>query len=377
MLDQFSATVEKIYSAASGELSFRDALLEIENLTGSTGAVIDLVPISPTIRPATLSGSFSEENCLEYSRDYQAICPRIRHAISHPDIPIHYDYAFINEGEMNRDPVYDWFGKHGLRYYLGSPVAKTDNYLAFVSLQRTRRQGHVEARDIKLFDALRPHLCRAINLAEQLGTLKSFDRFSASVLEALPQGVFALDRKGMVRFTNDRAARILSANDGIALESGHLKTASTSDQLRLDRLVADAASPAPVPSTSSGWIRVARRSGRLPYAVFIAPLATSDEEFLGGGCRVLVLVHDLSECRAADCDMLVSMFDLTQTEARLAAALSSGHSMESAASLLRIQLTTARSHLKSIFRKTGVGRQQDLIRLLTSMSSMSPPSPFG
>jgi DNA-binding CsgD family transcriptional regulator len=32
-----------------------------------------------------------------------------------------------------------------------------------------------------------------------------------------------------------------------------------------------------------------------------------------------------------------------------------------------VQVTTARSQLKSVFRKVGVNRQQDLVRLLASL----------
>jgi DNA-binding NarL/FixJ family response regulator len=39
-----------------------------------------------------------------------------------------------------------------------------------------------------------------------------------------------------------------------------------------------------------------------------------------------------------------------------------------AAASLRISTGTARNHLKSIFRKTGVRRQSDLVRLLLTTS---------
>jgi DNA-binding CsgD family transcriptional regulator len=62
---------------------------------------------------------------------------------------------------------------------------------------------------------------------------------------------------------------------------------------------------------------------------------------------------------------------LTNAEARLASALSVGHSLESASALLGIRTATARTELKAVFHKTGVSRQQDLVRLLTSLSSIS------
>jgi DNA-binding CsgD family transcriptional regulator len=65
--------------------------------------------------------------------------------------------------------------------------------------------------------------------------------------------------------------------------------------------------------------------------------------------------------------MLGGVYGLTEAEARLASALSAGHSIESAAANLGVQVTTARSQLKSVFRKVGVNRQQDLTRILASL----------
>ena len=70
--------------------------------------------------------------------------------------------------------------------------------------------------------------------------------------------------------------------------------------------------------------------------------------------------------------MLASLYGLTETEARLASALSGGHSLESAAALLRHRPSTARAHLKAVFRKVGVNRQQDLVRMLATLSAAAP-----
>jgi len=47
--------------------------------------------------------------------------------------------------------------------------------------------------------------------------------------------------------------------------------------------------------------------------------------------------------------------------------LAAGFELVSAAERLRMSSTTARFHLKSIFRKTGLNRQVDLVRLLLSL----------
>lgn len=368
MLEQFSATIDKIYAAAAGSVAWDDALVTLENLTGSAGAVIDLIPKSNGVAPKTLAGSFSEENCAEYARDYQAICPRIRHAIDHPEQETQFDYLFMTEAEMDRDPVYDWFGKHGLRYYLGGIIAETPNYLVVSSIQRTRRQGHVGQADLDLFALLRPHIARAVTLADQLGTLRSYRSFGSAMLEAMPQAVFALDSAGSILFANLAARHLLAGGDGLRIEGRRLRTAVPAEQSRLDAMIRGATDP--LGPAEQGWARVSRRSGGPPFPLFVAPLRVADDTLTSAGAKALVLVHDTFEQRCASVGMLTSVYGLTETEARLASALSGGHSLESAGALLHMRPATARTHLKAVFRKMGVCRQQDLIRMLAPASMM-------
>ncbi len=86
---------------------------------------------------------------------------------------------------------------------------------------------------------------------------------------------------------------------------------------------------------------------------------------------MLVVIHDLMKLRSIDPQMLIRLYGLTDTEARLASAIAAAHSLESAAACLHMQVATARSHLKAVFAKVGVHRQQDLVRLLTSLSTIS------
>jgi DNA-binding CsgD family transcriptional regulator len=61
---------------------------------------------------------------------------------------------------------------------------------------------------------------------------------------------------------------------------------------------------------------------------------------------------------------LAALYGLTPAEARLAAKLAALRSVEQAADDLFIAVHTARSHLKSIFAKTGTQSQSGLLMLL-------------
>jgi len=363
------ATIESIYAAAAGERSWQDALHSIEELTGSAGAVIGFVPHGPGYLPFNIAGRFTAEQCATYSENYQSICRRTRYMIDHPTDEVVYDSLLITEQEINRDPVYDWFGQHGLRYFVGAALPSTLSHFVVFTLQRSAEQGHVQVDDLRLFGEVKAHLGRAVTLAERLGTLRRFERFSATLLEALPQALFALDASGQIRFANAAATDLVRACDGLSIVSGRLQATLAGEQSALDTLIVESAMQ--TTRTASGWTRISRANGKPPYAALVAPLRVDENELASAAVRVMVVVHDLARRLTVDPQMLAKIYALTDTEARLASAIAGGHGLESASILLGMQIATARSHLKSIFAKLDVNRQQDMVRLITILAAMN------
>jgi len=63
-------------------------------------------------------------------------------------------------------------------------------------------------------------------------------------------------------------------------------------------------------------------------------------------------------------DALCDLYELTRAEARLAAALANGQSLDDVAERFDVSLHTVRSQLKACFRKTGASRQAELVKLV-------------
>ena len=150
MLERFSSTIDKLYAAATDARCWPGALASIEDLTASAGAVVGFIPKAEGGCGFNLAGRFTDEQCAIYSSTYQPICRRTRYMIEHPELDVTYDSLLISEREMDTDPVYDWFGRHDLRYFVGTSLPETREYRVVCSLQRSRSQGHVQAPDIDL-----------------------------------------------------------------------------------------------------------------------------------------------------------------------------------------------------------------------------------
>lgn len=375
MLDAFNAVIEQIYSAAAGSARWDEALHAIEDLTGSAGAVVHLIdrhnPADSTmLLSRRIQNHYDAADLEEWARDLMPLCPRLAAGVAHPDAPIVFDYMIMTEAEMDRDPVYDWYRRHGLRYFVGSPLGESQRYKLMWSLQRTPAQGHIEQCDAERFAMIKPHVERAMKLSEELGTLRSYQRFSAAMIDALPQAIFALNRSGRLLFANCAGQSLLARADGVVDVDGHLKVSFAPEQRAIDDLIRRANDP--LGRVSAGWTRISKPSGGLPLAVFVSPLVVSEDALLADQAKVLVVAYDTGNMHSVDLPMLKSVYGLTDTESRLSVALCQGHSLESAACEMAITPATARTHLKAIFSKLGVHRQQDLTRLLAFLSTIRP-----
>jgi DNA-binding CsgD family transcriptional regulator len=79
---------------------------------------------------------------------------------------------------------------------------------------------------------------------------------------------------------------------------------------------------------------------------------------------ILLLTPITHQQRSPGPELLQALFDLTPAEARITSLLIDGNSVTAISKMQSVSLNTVRTQLKSVFLKTGVERQVDLVRLL-------------
>lgn len=67
-------------------------------------------------------------------------------------------------------------------------------------------------------------------------------------------------------------------------------------------------------------------------------------------------------------EAFADFYNLTPSEARVAAVLAQGGNLGAACDVLGITLPTAKTHLQRIFGKTGVSRQAELVAMMTAVA---------
>jgi DNA-binding CsgD family transcriptional regulator/PAS domain-containing protein len=234
-----------------------------------------------------------------------------------------------------------------------------------LSLGRPVDRGQFSRSDIELANRLHPDLIRAFNLSRRFADLKDFSAGLAETLNRSQHAVFLLDAGGRIRHANAAAEGLLGEPDGLWAAAGRLTAASTADARRLEGLIARAACP-DAARREAGSMGLKTPSRRLQLSLIVAPMR-SDRSLGAGSASVLVCVADLEAGLSLPERQLRDLFSFTPAETRLALTLFEGASLRETAESLGTSPATVRNQLASIFAKTGVNRQAELIQLMMRM----------
>jgi|TARA_Y100000991_G_scaffold204253_1_gene179627 DNA-binding CsgD family transcriptional regulator len=105
----------------------------------------------------------------------------------------------------------------------------------------------------------------------------------------------------------------------------------------------------------------------------VGPIAPANSgALLAPEGRALVYFHAPEYEGAVDEQQVAELFDLTSAEARVAAAIAEGSDLKSLADRLSLSVETVRGQLKSVFRKTGTRRQNELAARILLSPALRP-----
>jgi DNA-binding CsgD family transcriptional regulator len=184
------------------------------------------------------------------------------------------------------------------------------------------------------------------------------------VLGLVRRPVLVLDRLGYVLHANAQAES--GFDDDLRIRDRRLVVRDGRAAAQIDRLVQIIRCLSDTEPLSLESI-VIRRTHKRSVILRVLPVpGAARNVFLGA--RALLVLDNLLPRIEADQDILAQALDLTPAEARLAALLARGLSIEAAAAELRVAQQTTRNQLKSIFAKTGVHRQSELVSLIAQLT---------
>jgi DNA-binding CsgD family transcriptional regulator/PAS domain-containing protein len=305
-----------------------------------------------------------------YLEHYCLNNPRAEYAFHHLSEEMLTDYQILDEAAMDRSAFYTkYLAPMDLRYFLSGQLFNTKSQQAVVSIQRTRRQGHVQHSEIARMRRVLPHLCRAVDLAGRLRTARAGGESLDQVINSLSDGVALLGADGGLLHANAALTAIAAAGDGIRLSSRGLDFNSPAERAKMDAALGALAGPRRG-DASKTWLNfcVPRPSGAPAYLVSVRPIVGEFRKHrLRLGAAMLVFIRDSQLRNPSEASILRAMFGLTNAEADLARALQTGISPVQYGRDRSLSLNTVYTHLRRIKDKTGTQRMAELIHRLNSV----------
>lgn len=258
----------------------------------------------------------------------------------------------------------DWCEPHGVFHVMAVDISIHDLGVYGFRITRSPDDPPFSAADRALCEKMVPHLKRALSLYASFHNDRQVYSLYRHAMGQLMVGVFVLDENGQIIESNAMANAILQLADGITVTSKKLGATYAADNRKLQQLVQKVLGQrAPASVAMVEAMSINRPSGRVAWGL-VAQAITADE-WTEGKHRpcVAIFVRDSEGKSEPPMRLAQQLFQLTPAETSLAIQLANGLSLDEASEVLNIRRNTARAHLRSIFSKTGVRRQTELVRI--------------
>ncbi len=266
--------------------------------------------------------------------------------------------------EIEGHPFYGFLRSGGYGWCVGTAIHSPNADTLVFSIERAFAKGPVRPEEVAILDQLRPHLARASLLAARLG------------LEKAKAKVTALETVGLPAAVLTRTGRVLAANTLLKAHAPAI-TIGAFDQLHVVGEAKSALLRQTLAQNAVGGTGCSipiRSDGEKPASVVhVLPLRGQGRDLFSGASSLLY-VTSMVRKQPPTAELLEALFDLTPAEAKVTRAVVEGHRLAEIAKLQGVQTNTIKTHLKSIFAKTGVNRQADLVSLLSSSGSTNHPA---
>ncbi len=192
--------------------------------------------------------------------------------------------------------------------------------------------------------------------------ISSRENLYESAFDLLADGIALLKRDGGIVYVNEALRRLAAGGNEIRIERNAIEFASPDLRNRFAQAMgAVERMRDPDAAAIATDFAVPREDGQPPYTVSVRPLSRS-KEAAHPDAAAMLLVHDPLQQSAAAAQMLRELHGLTNAEAQLVQALSSGMTAVAYAQSRQLSITTVYTHLRRTREKTGWKSVAELTR---------------
>ena len=312
-----------------------------------------------------------EEQEEDYFRNYHHRDECVPRLWQLPDSRLAHVSDLYTDREKRTSPAYNEIkvrlgARNGVVVRLDGP----DGTRMTWSFADPSQPGGWETQQIDMIERLIPHLRQFVQVRQALAEAQALNSSLGGLLDNDRMGVIQLDRDGRIVEANDRALDILRRGDGLCDRNGTLGAWLPADDARLQRLLSRALPPLGGQG-AAGTVTVRRLGGACKLMLHVNPVKAPAFDFGARRVAALLLVVDPGSQAKLDKGLVAEAFGLTAAETEVAVMLSEGRTPRVIAALTGRRPGTVYNLTKLAYKKLGVSRQADLVRLLWPLSDVS------
>jgi DNA-binding CsgD family transcriptional regulator len=363
--------IEAIYDAAPDPRGWPRALGAIAEYFGDVGAILiwfrDNGSFGTIVSERLAAAQKDYEENGWASRDIKAIRAQ-QFGYFFSGEPFADRHIGFDEEMKNHPCSVEFFAKHGLGWIGAVAVSPDPHVGVMLSVQRDSRvKDQFSDQELEALRLISRNVEKSLRLSVKLLNAEVTNVGLGEALARIGIGVFTLDSRGGVLFSNPAAKRLMG--DGVQVVQGRLRFGGSSASVKLDEAISQSLhGMAPDVLSDPKPILVQTTSSGRRLAIYVLPIfqPNVEERFLTH-TRAIVLVIEQKLDEPADPAIVRDLLGLTLGEAKIAAMVGAGLSPRDAAEKLGIKEDTARTVLKKVFSKTGISRQGELAALLAKL----------
>jgi DNA-binding CsgD family transcriptional regulator/PAS domain-containing protein len=264
----------------------------------------------------------------------------------------------------------DYVAKYGITLQCAVATVKRPTSFELLSVYRGLHDAPPGPDVQATIDFLIPHIRQALRIRQQMSATEVVAGNFTDVIESLTAGVILLNDRNECIFVNRRAEKLCAANDGIYIRHARLGAHAAEDHQLLYRLIEGAVAVATGQIAKPCGVASIQRQLGPPLTVSAVSLSHRTPVMhlvASQAARVAIFLRTSDDELLSLPQLLISMYGLTGAEARLSRQLFEGCSLTQAAERNRVSRETVRAQLRTIFCKTHVRRQADLVRLFSQL----------
>jgi DNA-binding CsgD family transcriptional regulator/PAS domain-containing protein len=359
-LDQFSRMLDTVYEAALDPAGWTNCLDLIRRELAGNYASLIVRPGSADDIGMIVSNS-QERRSIALGNPYIMMSPftgmPADRLVTIPDV--------LSDADWRASSYYkDWCQPLAVFHVMAADIEVSSGAVYGFRITRPETAPPFSPQDLELGRRLLPHIKRALNLHLSIHQDRKVISLYSHAMAQLMVGVIVLDQDRNVIECNPAATAILEMNDGLRVAGNQLDASYPNENRNLQRLIRDALiHPKAAKMSLTDALAISRPSGEHSWGVVVQSIAS--DQWTEGKQRptVAVFVRDAEGQAHPPIRLTQQLFQLTPAETALAIELANGLSLDEASDVLGIKRNTARAHLRSIFSKTGVRRQTELVRI--------------